>query len=390
METHTFLMPDYYPQFSCKMGACRAACCVGWRISISMQDYFKLLGLKCDADLRHRLDCCLRMLDHPTADEYACFEPRYDGNCAARMPDGRCSIQANLGEELLPDVCRLYPRGIRADGNGSYECSCANSCEAVIELLYERSAPIAFIEKDLCVQLPRMCERHTFFETLGKEREIRLHLISIVQDRRIPLSKRLMRLHRVICDIETVLERKDRSGLSGLLNERREEGTTVAQTVETSHLQFGLEIARQMLAILNGRSESVRECGETALRYFSSEEDTLSLYRVARSRFSDLFPNWEVFFEHLLVNHMFFSTFPFQDRPECLRDESVALCAVYALMRFLCLGTVHRMQTPQDLADLSAAAFRLIDHTEFDRLSSRLLRRLQCTSDEQLEDLVCL
>ena len=33
-----YLMPDYYPDFHCKTSMCRAACCVGWNVSLSMQD----------------------------------------------------------------------------------------------------------------------------------------------------------------------------------------------------------------------------------------------------------------------------------------------------------------------------------------------------------------
>jgi hypothetical protein len=42
------------------------------------------------------------------------------------------------------------------------------------------------------------------------------------------------------------------------------------------------------------------------------------------------------------------------------------------------------------LIDGMGAAFRLIDHTEFDRLASHLLRRLDCTSREHLFDLISL
>lgn len=73
-------------------------------------------------ELRRQLDCGLRPVDRPDADEYARFTPRYDGDCPMRMPDGRCSLHAELGEDVLPDICRLYPRGIRAgagDGTGS-------------------------------------------------------------------------------------------------------------------------------------------------------------------------------------------------------------------------------------------------------------------------------
>ena len=51
-----YLVPDYYPAFSCKMGACRSACCVGWPITFSLEDYFRLTGSECSPELRQRSD----------------------------------------------------------------------------------------------------------------------------------------------------------------------------------------------------------------------------------------------------------------------------------------------------------------------------------------------
>lgn len=45
MESHIFLMPDYYLHFSCKMGKCRSACCVGWPISISILTLIAMLPI---------------------------------------------------------------------------------------------------------------------------------------------------------------------------------------------------------------------------------------------------------------------------------------------------------------------------------------------------------
>ena len=36
--THEYLVPDYVPDFACKMGACRSACCEGWPISFTKDD----------------------------------------------------------------------------------------------------------------------------------------------------------------------------------------------------------------------------------------------------------------------------------------------------------------------------------------------------------------
>ena len=114
--TETALVPDYFPSFRCKIGGCRHSCCEGWAISVTMKDYFKLLSVPCSEELRRRIDTALHLYDYPTETKYAQISPRYDGNCGMRLPDGRCGLHAELGEEALSEVCRLYPRGIRTDG----------------------------------------------------------------------------------------------------------------------------------------------------------------------------------------------------------------------------------------------------------------------------------
>lgn len=390
-EAHEFLVPDYYPRFACKMGACRSACCVGWPISISMKNYFYLLGLDCRRDLRERLDRGMRVLDRPTEEEYARFEPRYDGNCALRMQDGHCALHAELGEDILPDVCRLYPRGIHQSEDGA-ECSCANSCEAVIELLLAEEQPITFSRRMLTLQPPPQKLRTTMFDTLGRETEIRLHLIGAIQDRHLPLPQRLLGLGDLTRRISLALQERDETMLESILHEPPIPAgfAPVSKQIAPAHLAFGLEIARSMIEILDARSQSIRACGEAALAYFGDGDGAPERYRTARSHFEVLFPHWEHFYENLLVNHMFFSQFPFQDRPEDLSGEHIALCAVYAILRFLGLGCMAERQETDALVDGLAATFRLIDHTDFDRYALHLLKKLGCTSRKKLSDLVSL
>ncbi|MBE6632251.1 MAG: hypothetical protein E7623_06060 [Ruminococcaceae bacterium] len=365
------------------------ACCVGWPISVSMENYFKLLGLNCKKELRHKLDCGLRLTDHPNKEEYARFEPRYDGNCPLRANDGRCSLHAELGEDILPDVCRLYPRGIRAE-DGAYECSCSNSCEAVLEILYKRDTSISFFEKELSINMPPIEERDSFFETLGLEQQIRLYLISIVQDRRMCLYKRLISMGDVLKEIDIAIEKKDRKMLDSLLKKTAPSVIGIDEEISTDHIKNGLEIMSQMIEVLDRKSNSIRSCGEEALKYFGHGEKTLERYMEAKDVFEKRFPNWEMFFENMLVNHMFFSCFPFQDRPESMHSEHMALCSVYALLRFLGLGYTAEKTEDISLIDVMALIFRLIDHTEFDRYSSHILTKLGCTSDEQLSDILRL
>ena len=384
-----YLIPDYFSDFKCKMGACRTACCVGWAVSISMTDYFGLLGLDCDPDLRRRLDTGMRLSDRRSEEAYARFEPRYDGNCPMRMEDGRCALHAELGEEVLPNVCRLYPRGIRLE-DGVYECSCANSCEAVLELFLNRTEPIKFIRKTLSLLPPPIPERQTVFATLGKGAEIRKHLINVIQDRSIPLWVRIIEVANELECISELIEKRDEKALTEFLRAPISEDIKGMKKADGEGLNSALNVMMQMLKILDDRSISISEYGETALNYYDDGADVTERYLAAKRSFEERFPNWETFFEHILVNHMFFSVFPYQDRPEDMRSELTALCAIYAFMRFLVIGYMAEHEGTEEFIDVMAAAFRLIDHTEFDRYSVRLLKQLGCISPSDLCELVSI
>jgi len=356
-----YLVPDYYQAFRCKIGQCRTPCCDGWPVTFSMLDYFKLLGVECSPELKRRLDNALHLTEHPAEEEYAMLLPRYDGTCPMRLEDGRCGLQVEAGEGALPAVCRQYPRSIRPG-----ECCCSNSCEAVIELL-DREAPIQFqtISREE-MAFPR--KRVHFFETGGREIEIRLWLIAFLQDRSIPLGRRLGRLGEAVRRLDEALTAHDFDALDELLSGKTE--ILVPELPDSKSI--ALDIVRQLLVRMDDLSDSIRDYGKMALRHFD-REGALSGEAIAQ-RLSQASPHWEAWFENMMVNHMFFSQFPFQDRPVSLKDDTVALFAVYALLLFLSIGAGDG--TNERMADIAAALFRLVDHTAFDRYAVPILKRI--------------
>lgn len=387
-ETQKYLVPDYFPEFSCKMGACRAACCVGWPVSITMDDYFRLLGMECSPELRRRLDVALHICEHPTPDEYAQILPRWDGDCQLRMEDGRCMLHAELGESALSHVCALYPRGVRCDSEP--ECSCANSCERVVEMLMERREPIAFTPMELAFDLPAQPDQRSIFYTAGRGQDIRMHFIRILQKRVYPLPLRLMQLSGDLAKMDAALTAKDPAWVDRILAEDVCRPDLPEKMPDWAHLKAGLEAAERMVDMFDRGSRSICDYGEAALKYFGEGEAAFGRYAIARAHFDELLPNWEIYFENLLVNHMFFARFPFQDRPVSLKDEFIALCAVYSLLRFLSIGWLADKSSPDDFVDVAAAAFRLIDHTSFDRYSIQALAALGLNEKERLYELILL
>lgn len=398
-----FLIPEYFTEFKCKTGECRFSCCEGWQVTLSVDDYFKLSSAECSKELREKIDRGVKVFLHPTPSAYAYIQHDYEGNCPMRLPDGRCAIHAEIGEYALAKVCKLYPRGIRKEP--WLECSCANSCEATLELLFSKDEPIRFIKKALDLEIPVGTERTVIFDTQGKEWEIRSWLINILQDREYSLTVRLATLGLALRDLKDVLDSKDVGKINALIEKpydvrpsdlsfqfssKRSDGDAITLAVDKTHLAFGLSVMRKLLTLIDEKSDSVRFYGEKALSFFGGGEDCFNKYEQAKFEFENKIPKWEIWFEHMLVNHVFFEQFPFQDRPEGPWEEFVAICSVYALLRFLGIGWMANKSEPSDFVDMSAAVFRLVDHTSFDRYSARVLKDLSCDTPQKIFALIAL
>ncbi len=143
-----FIVPVYYKNFLCKGNACRTCCCGGWAVTVSMKEYFSLLGLECSPELRYKIDGALHLLKGADENRFAQILPSFDGTCPMRRKiDGYCALQCECGEDALPAVCRYYPRSPRLWPRA--ECCISCSCEKVLEDLISTSEKLTFEEKEL-------------------------------------------------------------------------------------------------------------------------------------------------------------------------------------------------------------------------------------------------
>ena len=182
----------------------------------------------------------------------------------------------------------------------------------------------------------------------------------------MPLWMRIITLGSQLEVISELIEKKDNDGLDHLLSSPIRSAVSDADMTDSKRIYSSLKIMTKMLKTLDEKSVSVHDKGEAALCYLEKDEKITERYLNAKHHFETRFSNWEIFFEHILVNHMFFSVFPYQDRPEDMRSEVTALCAIYAFMRFFTIGCMADKNEESELIDTLAAAFRLIDHTDFD------------------------
>ena len=110
---------------------------------------------------------------------------------------------------------------------------------------------------------------------------------------------------------------------------------------------------------------SVQAEADAALALFGDGPQAAERYRQAAAAFAVHYPKWELWFEQMLVNHVLFEAFPYSDRRQDVHAAYAALCATYALVRFLAIGCTAQRHDTTQLVDVCAAAFRLIAHTAF-------------------------
>ena len=245
------ILADYYKEFKCKCGDCRRVCCGGWGITVSDAEYFRLLGLQCSEELRRRLDVALAPADDPSPERFAIMKPSYTGKCRLINEEGLCSLQIECGEEVLPAVCRMYPRSVTAERAG---CSC--SCERVVEMLM-REEPLSFSEP-----LPEPLSRY----------------VKAMRDRSAPVSERVIRL------VDAALP---------------------------SGLYYNGPVLLSMYAkTLAEHSEFMRETVVPVTDAYAADAEKLAS---DSAEFDRRFPHADEWFENILVNRMFLTGFPSDD-----------------------------------------------------------------------------
>jgi len=387
--THNYRIPDYYPEFLCKCGECRHPCCIGWGISLKMEEYFRLLGLECSPALRRRLDSAFHLAENPSPERYALITPNWAGDCPMRREDGLCALQKECGEDVLTSTCRYYPRSPKF--RFGHTCSCSNSCEAVLELLFDRDEPLRFLEKELTFAMPDE-ESDLEEETIARANLLQQMCITVLQNRRYPLNVRIFLLVKSLNALSPLWKTMPLDALQQMTADiaacREEIVLPAADPADSLRIQT--ELTEWFIA----NSRSIEAYGEEALAalHITDQDrnwpEISQTYAAAAEHLNRSFPRLEIMLEQALVNHIFHESYPFSEMDEPLSHAGIAICCGYSLIRLLTVGYMQGREALSGLVDVMAAAFRLIDHTRFDHNAVIVLHELGGTEITQLAGLL--
>ena len=362
-----YIVPEYYKDFKCKSGECRHSCCDGWPIRISTKEYYHLLGIKCSDKLRVRLDCALKICLEPSNVSYKQISTDWHGICMLHREDGLCALQVELGESNLPEVCKLYPRSTK-NLTEIYNCSCSNSCEEVVELLLDLKKTLLFEEKDLLIEPEFIINLSTNkYECCKKS-------ISIIQDRSLSLPERFITLGNFLYGTDIYLARPDNLSfafqLLDVLDQYFEDSISICVYCKASQTYFGIDGKEKL---------SAEDLNTILLKYTSASEHLESIL-----------PDWQILFEQLIVNHMFYNNFPYSDNLLKVNDAFLSLTTMYSFLRFNLLGYMSDKTNSENLADYLAAMFRLIEHSNFKQIAFLLIIKEKYAAEDCVPQLLYL
>lgn len=135
-------VPEYYPLFSCKAGACRHSCCIGWEIDIDRETlaYYRTVSGELGVRLREVIE---------DDGENAYFRLGEKERCPFLNSENLCDLFIQLGEEHLCQICTDHPR-YRNILAGRCEMGLGLACEAAGELIltYPKKVAWHFLSED--------------------------------------------------------------------------------------------------------------------------------------------------------------------------------------------------------------------------------------------------
>ena len=181
--------PNYFDDFRCIATACQHSCCVGWEIDVDAESLRRYDAVK--GSMGERLKACIdRKADPP------CFILTPDERCPFLNRNGLCDLITELGEDSLCHICADHPR-FRNVLPHRVELGLGLCCEAAASLILSQTAVTEIIPLS-----PEAAARDRYAreeadlpdDLTPKALRLRDTAMSIAQDRRISLGKRVKRL----------------------------------------------------------------------------------------------------------------------------------------------------------------------------------------------------
>ncbi len=290
-----FTFPNYYKEFSCIAGSCPDTCCAGWQIVIDNKTLKKYQHFK--GPFHNRLHNDIDWKEHVFR--------QYNRRCAFLNEENLCDIYTEAGPKMLCDTCRNYPRHIE-EFESLREISLSLSCPEAARILLSQKEKVHFvtIEKEAAEETYDDFD-YFLFTALMDTRDL---LIKIIQNRNVPIRKRLWKVLAITHDFqlclnknelfkwEEIRKRHEDSGFGKTFCDKVHSRMNTSDTSKDLFKKMWKTIVPEMEVLRPGWKEFLKERLDSL--YISSGEND---YIYQKNEFDFYCPDWQIQEEQLLV-----------------------------------------------------------------------------------------
>lgn len=378
------IMPTIYDKFQCKCDTCRNTCCQRWTINITRGEYNKLRHRCKSEKMESFLDRVPRK--NATDTNYATVRLNSEGYCPYLTNDKMCGMQLEHGYNILPHICKVFPRIYKQINPNLHAFSLDTGCERTLELLWEEAETGLRFHHDMRDELALLrsdIESNLSFSGFSDYiTDIQNLCIWLLQNRAYSLSDRMIILGLAMRELQEIQDTQaaDRIPVWFMKWQTHTKGNALAETLAklngNSHrfllnncgLLFKMQTltSASFLQFLCSTIETSIEC----IRQGNSFSCNLNRYIELDVYFQERFPNSEKFFENFLVMTAFRLVLPFQT--DSVWKSYLYLCSFYSFLRFVAVTSAPN--TAKELIDTLVLFSRTSLNTNFfDFLTSETL-----------------
>lgn len=147
-------MPSYVKNFKCIGALCKDSCCKDWAVDIDYESYKRYQNVS-DPQMRKLLKRYVYKNPYATdaAIDFAGAELTPDKRCSFLDAEGWCLIQKHLGEPMLSNVCKLFPRTYNLV-DGQLELALSTSCPEAARLMLSEPDAMTFCTGEIAKMPP--------------------------------------------------------------------------------------------------------------------------------------------------------------------------------------------------------------------------------------------
>jgi lysine-N-methylase len=309
-----------------------------------------------------------RIRNATTENNYGAFNMD-TGDCPLLRKDRLCALQIEKGHEALPAVCRNFPRKQICLASGYLERSLSPACEGVLALLWDLPDGVAFLSDPLPKEEQRILTIEEGYPLVPFFAPIREWCVDMLQDRRFPLSQRIllmgMALKELVDGEEDIAVWLLRArSLPSHAEELLPQSNNALPMFLSNALRTILQIESAALDFASVQHEIVTGLG--VIGHGDSSRATIPLvpYQQARTRYEEYFGNKDFFIENLMVSLFFHLQMPALASREDLWKSYVNFCNLYAFYRFMAVMSCREGIEPNrdELFRLTVFASRGLIH----------------------------